>query len=135
MARVDPFKRIHTEDYDKEYINLIERLGFSFNEPMRQLTDAMQGNIGFENLRREIVTYDVSVDSNRVPQKNALIRSKYRAPRGIIVINYENRDAAKTYVTSGIFVSFTANNNLISIKEITGLAANTNYRLTLEIIE
>lgn len=133
MARIQTPKRIRTEDFEPDSRNLISKLGFIVNSFMDDVNNALNSNLDFNNLNRQLVSLDVRLDSGVLdsPQIKHTLKSR---PIGINCIKAENLSSPGTYPTGAPFVSFTFNGNIITILNITGLQANSEYRLNLEII-
>jgi hypothetical protein len=128
MALIDTPKRIKVDDFPKEMRPAMERLGNVYNFFAEQVTNVINGNIDFENMNRSLVTISVTVGSNGVP----LNTTRFTADTGIIGINVINSSAN---VTSTPFIRFTPDGTgVYTINQVTGLVANTEYSLTVELI-
>lgn len=68
------------------------------------------------------------------PNPQAQIKTALKNIAGINVINAINTTNTGSYPITSPFVSWTLNNNIITLNNITGLQDNTKYTLTLEVI-
>ena len=66
---MDSVRRIRVEDYPEESRATISALAPILNSFMEQVVNIMDGNIDYENLRRDLVTVDVTT-VNGVPTES-----------------------------------------------------------------
>lgn len=123
---------INPGDYPEEYAELVEILGGSINDFMRQVVDLSRSNIDFDNLTSEVLTFEVSVDESGKPKTGGAIKlNKAVTPRGFNVIS-ARCSSSSVYPTSHPFISFTAKGNYnVTIDNISGLQANQKYQITV----
>ncbi len=134
MASVKNLKRIIKEDFPEEYQELIDKLAFAINPFLEQVSDAFNKKINNDNLTREVVSITVeNVSGNlRTPvQFKTTLKDKLL---GFNIIRAENLTNSSIYPTNAPFISWTINENIISVKKVTGIQDNNKYRLTLEVI-
>lgn len=135
MGKLDNVKRILKQDYDSKYEDLISKLSYVLNGFMEQVVSQFNGNIDFTNLSQEIIDFKVKVDSSGIPIGNSRIKVKSSKIIGIMSVNPKNSDGSVSYLTGGISISFlNVENNIVEIKQITGLQPNVVYKLTLILI-
>lgn len=135
MSKVSNPRRIRAEDFPPDSTPIIEPLASILNVFMEEIITTINGRIDFENLRREIVQYEVTVDSNGVPINNNKLRLSFSSIWGTNVINSENKTNIGTYPTSSPSIHYTANgSNIFTINKINGLQADNKYLLTIEVI-
>jgi hypothetical protein len=133
--RLDNIRRIITDDYKKEDRDSVGKLGLILNGFMQQIYDGLQKNINFDNLNREALVLTIQVDSTGKPKITTKFSSKLSKVIGITVINCVNNVKSTVYPVSWPGVSFTQiNKTVYEIKNISGLLANNDYNLTLELI-
>lgn len=129
-------KRIRVEDFEKQYQDLVSRLGYSINSFYDDITNVVNGNIDFDNMNRQLVTVDVTIDNTgavvNTPQVKYLLRSG--KVNGLIVAGAVNINAPATTPTSAPWVSYIFSNGILTINSVTGLQNNSQYRLTLELL-
>jgi hypothetical protein len=110
-------------------------LAGNLNQFMDEVFRAINGNLNFQNLDRQVKTFSVKIDGSGLvvspPQIKMTINSK---PSGINIISATNLDSSSTYPTTAPFISYTFSEQLMTIKNISGLQPNSNYSLTIEII-
>lgn len=133
MARLDNPSRIIKEDYPSKYHDLIHTLGFVINSFMEQATSEINGNIDFDNLNQAIFSFDVVVDGSGVPIGNNLFKTDIPSPSGFNVIRAINKDDSSVFVSNQPFISYTpqTDTRVIKVNNVTGLAANATYTLTV----
>ncbi len=135
MSRITTPSIIRGEDFPEETRETVDKLASIINPFMDETYRQMNGNINFENLNRQLVTVDVKINSSGTVVNSPQIRMSIRSRLGgTNVISAENLVNSNTYPTSHPFLSWTVNGNILTITNITGLQANSTYRLTVELI-
>lgn len=134
MAKIDNLKRIIKEDFPEEYQELIDKLAFSLNPFLEQLSNAFNKNINNDNLSRETVSITVENSSGNLKSPVQFKFNLKSRILGLNIIKAENLTNSNTYPTNAPFISWTINENIITVKKVTGIQDNNKYRLTLEII-
>lgn len=134
MARLDNVQRILPEDFREEDRQTITQLASVLNYFMTQTVDTINGRIDYDNINKQVVTFDVIVDSTGKPIQTL----NFTAESGVIggnVLNAQNLTNNTLYPTAQPFVSFNAlqQNKLYRVNNISGLQANNKYRITLEV--
>lgn len=134
MARLNNVQRILPEDFPEEDRATVTQLASILNYFMTQTVDVVNGRIDYDNINKQIVTFDVTVDANGKPVQTL----NFTAESGVIggvVLKAQNLTNTAVYPTSQPFVSFSAlqQNKLYRVNNITGLQANNKYRITLEV--
>lgn len=138
MARIPDLRNIKQEDFDKKDQALVQKLAFPINNFMQQVVSVLKKGIDFNNLNQQIFVITTSVDATGVPVtqlqfKNALTTKVI----GMICINAINKSTTQRVPISTPFFTWSANANLLTISNITGLgipAGQTNsdsYELTI----
>jgi hypothetical protein len=131
MAKINSFRRISSSDYAGENAQMVESLASSLNPFMREVTDAINGGLDFENLNQNILEIEVTVDSLGVPLNKQWNVGK-ASVSGFNVINARNLVNTGSYPTGVPFISFTpTGSNVININNISNLPANTKFLLTV----
>lgn len=134
MAKVDSLRRLNREDFPPEFRDLVDKLALNLNPIVEQLQLAFNKNINFENLSRETITISVENASGnlRIPtQFKTNLKSRIL---GINIIKAENTTNPSIYPIEAPWISWTIENNIITVKKVTGLQDNNKYNLTLEVI-
>lgn len=135
MARPLDFKRIAKEDFNSEDRGLVEKLALPINSFFEQVRNALNGDIDFQNLNQKIVTLRVRVDASGNPVVLTKFKSEINGRAlGIICINAVNNTNATNYPTGTPWISYTENSALITVNNITNLAQDDVYTLTLLMI-
>lgn len=135
MARVPDITYIRTEDFDGDQKKMIDRIAFPVNTFMEQTSSALDRSLDFQNLNRELITLDITVDANGNPttqtRYSSNLKSRVAGHNCISAINTTN---PLVYPTSQPFISFIQNTNLVTINNVSGLQANQKYQIVLESI-
>lgn len=135
MSRISSLPVIRLEDFKQEDQPMAEQLGRALNPFMSQVYRQVNGNLGFENLNRQLKTVEVKIDNSGAvinnPQVKIVLRSKVAGLKVISAINEVN---SRVYPVSAPFISYTTNNDILTIVNVTGLQNNSTYSLTIEII-
>lgn len=132
--KVTNIKRIVKEDFNKDDQELVDKLAFALNPFLEQVVSAFNKNIDFDNLNQEVINLETEVDSSGTPKLNFEIKTTLKTRiKGLICVSAQNLTDL-TYPTGAPFISYTTNNNLITIRNITGLPANKRFRLSIILI-
>ena len=133
MAKLPGYRRIFTQDYDKQYQALIDKLSVSVNQGFDSLYQALNNGLTLEdNSTSTIVTISVTTDANGNVTSGAQFNlSSTTKIIGTQVISAINNTNSKVYVTSQPFITFTQNGGTVTINNITGLPAGNNFSLTI----
>lgn len=128
-------KKIRGEDYSSEYQALINQLGYTLNDNNDIVYQILSGGIDFENLNRQlsIITVTINADGKIVnpPQIKTTLRTKVI---GLNVLRAVNVNNTTIYPTAAPWVSFSVSANLLTILNVSGLPASSQWQLTLELI-
>lgn len=134
MAKVTNIKRISKDDFNQEDQELVGRLAFALNPFLEQVTAAFDKGIDFNNLNQDFIFLETEVDSNGKPKLNFEIKNTLKTRvRGVYCVGANNL-TDRSYPTSAPFITYTIENNVITILNITGLPANKRFRLSIIII-
>lgn len=128
--RINNFKRIIKEDYSEEDQELIDKLAFSINPLMEQLSNVFNKGIDFENLNQQVVTFEVELSSGKPKAATQLSVSLRTKPIGLVVIRAENLSLNGTFPTAAPFITYGISNNNLVVNHVAGIPDNTRYRLT-----
>lgn len=135
MSKMQIPKKIRFEDFDADYKDIIEKIGFAFNPFSDEVYQLLNGNLDSTNLNRQILDIVVQTDASsgliNPPQVKTTVNGKVR---GLNVIAAVNQINSGTYPTSAPFVSFTTSGTTLTILNVTGLQPSSQYKLTLELI-
>lgn len=134
MPRIDNVKRIKIEDFPADQQELGSRIAEVYNFFAEQVTNVLNGNVDFENLNENILTFEVTVNSSGTPIDNNRFLSS-TGLQGVTVIRAINLTNSINFPTGTPFVSFTASGTgVYTINNISNLPANNKFRLTLRLI-
>lgn len=133
MAKIPSYRRIVADDYAPEYQELVSNLGYIINDFMQNSTDAINGNIDFENLSQTKITLTgIQTDSAGKPLSNSQVNVKKNTIDGmsvIKVINTSNTTSSPDFMPNIKYTEL--GNNLIRIDKIPGLVAGNKYNITI----
>ena len=133
MARLNNVQRIIIEDFQEEDRATVEKLANILNYFMTQTTDIINGRLDYENINKQLVTIDVTVDANGTPIQATNFAAQ-AGLRGGQVLRAENLTNRAVFPLSQPFVSFTpVQSGLYKVNNITGLQPGNKYRLTYEV--
>lgn len=134
MAKVNGQKRINSGDFDKEDQAFADKLGYIINPFFEQLTAAFNKGIDFDNLNMQLSTFTTEVDGSFVPKIPLDIRIDLRTKvQGSFVINATNLTDS-TLLSGAPFLNYDIITNGVHVNQVTGLAANKSYRVTVVFI-
>lgn len=129
MALPPETKKLVKEDFKQEDHELIDRIAFSLNPFMEQVTNAFTKQIDLSNLAMELkeftVTTNLSAGStlNTPKQILQLATSLTYKVRGIICVRAQNLTDATGFVSSTPMINFVPNGQILNILHVTGLPA------------
>jgi hypothetical protein len=130
--RFDGFQQLKREDFEEKDKSLIDKLAGIINPVLTQLEQGLNKSLDFDNFRQEIKEVIVTVDATGEPTtqtqfKNGLLTKV----RGTDVIRAENLTTSTSFPTAQPFISFSENNKIVTITNVSGLQANNKYKLTV----
>ncbi|HLD91095.1 MAG TPA: Ig-like domain-containing protein [Patescibacteria group bacterium] len=127
--KIDSPKRLNVEDFKDDEKELVEKIGICYNSFAESVYNALNKNLSIsENLNQEIKTINnIKVDASGNP---------------VFSISFKHNLALKSTgtqiirvlggaITSHPFITYTEENKIIKVSNITGLLANTTYTLTI----
>lgn len=130
MANPPRVNRLQKENFNKDDHELVESLATSLNPFMEQTRNALDGRLGFDNLNQELITFQVTVDVDGTPYPDVQWKSGLLSQvAGCHVISAIS--SPTVFPDGAPFLTFTQNGDIVSVLHITGLPADTRYRLTV----
>jgi hypothetical protein len=134
MPKIDNVKRISPEEVGEESREAVEAVAQYYNYFAEQVTNALNGNLDFDNLKRSLLNIEVTLTTTNQPVTVTKFAGNVGL-RGINVIRADNLTNAAVFPSSAPFITFGASGDgFYTILHITGLATLTKYRLVLELI-
>lgn len=131
MANVTNLKRLVIEDFDKDDQPVAQKIAFSYNPLMEQLTAAFNKGIDFDNLNQQLSSVIINVDGTGAPVIPVQLKYDLKTKiKGTQVISVENL-TDNTFPTAQPFISYSINSNLITINNVTGLPSGKDFRLSV----
>jgi hypothetical protein len=131
--KLQGFKRIVKENFPSEYHSLIEAIAGSVNDFSDDVANAFNKRITVEdNLNMEYKQIELSVTDTGKPVNKTEFKISLVTPvKGLSVIRVDNLTNSSTYPTNTPFITYSSNNNIITVNHITGLLPNNKYRIVL----
>lgn len=134
MARLDSVRRINYQDYPEEDQETVEKLSVILNFFMEDVVNAINGNLDFENMNRELITLTVTVGTNGVPIAETRFASSLDIA-GLKVIRADNLSNTTGFVSNAPFITYrNSGTGIYTVTNITGLTAGQSFRLVIEAI-
>lgn len=137
MAVIPSFKRLVKEDFQKEYQPLIEKVGYTTNSAFESIFNALNGGLNFDNLSLPYKEVNLQVSASGAPLQTTQFKTGFSSGKklkGLQVIKVENLTDTTALLTGAPFVTYTENNDLITITQVTGLVANNKYTLRILVL-
>lgn len=134
MAKLSSYRRIVKNDYQDEYKPLVDQLSVSINNGFDTLFNALNGKLNFyDNIASTIAEIRISVDSNGFPLQRTQFKlsGNQTNVEGILVLKISGYNNPTLYPTSGLALSYTSDNGLVTITNIKGLETNKIYSIKL----
>jgi hypothetical protein len=126
--------RIVVEDFDPDDQNVAGKIAEVYNPFIDEVYNAFNKQIDYNNLQRQLVTFEVTTTATG---KITPVKFSYAllAINGMTIVNVTNITNSASLLTSSPFAQFTLlSNGLGQITNVTGLAASTRYRITVELM-
>ncbi len=134
MPKIDNVKRISAEEVSEESREAVEAVAQYYNYFAEQVTNVLNGGIDFDNLKRTLLTMEVTLNSNNQPVTSTKFAGSVGL-KGTNIIRADNLVNAAVYPTNAPFITFGASGDgFYTILHITGLAPLTKYRIVFELI-
>ena len=128
-------KKIRVEDFESTYKEIIEKIGFAFNPFSDEVYQVLSGGLDSSSINRQISQVTVKTDSTGAIIGQVQIKTTVNGRvKGVIVISANNAINPTVYPTSAPFVSFKTNCQQLTILNILGLPASSEFNLVLELI-
>lgn len=134
MAKIPDLRRITIEEFAPEQRETVEKLSIILNHFMEETIAALDNNLDIANLNRDIKDFNVIVDSNGIPKSETLIKTKIKTSiKGLNIIKVSNLSDS-SFLVGAPFIEWVVKNSLLKVTHITGLTANKQYNLQIELI-
>lgn len=136
MAQIPQKKFLDISEISEENRPDFEKLAIIYNRFNEETVEALTGQLDFNNINQSLRTITVRVDANGTPITGDTFQNTLSAKtvQGIVCIRAQNIASPNEYATTTPLVSYTQASNIVTIRNITGLSANTEYLLTLLVI-
>lgn len=135
MAKIEVPPKIRTEDFSADDQEIADKIGSVYNNFADQVYQQLTKGIDYENLRRQVVTLDITTDSSgkviNAPSVKLTVAGRLLGTNVLNAINLVN---SNVYPLSHPFISWTVNGQFMVVLNVSGLQPSSQYRLTAEII-
>lgn len=135
MGKMQIPQKLRSEDFKSDQQDLINKIAGIVNQPFEEIYNILSNNVDFINLNRQIVQVNVTIDKNgkiaSAPQIKVTLKSRVI---GTNVINQINLNDPGVYPTFGVNINFSTSGQILTILNVAGLQASSQYQLTLELI-
>lgn len=129
------FKRIYKTDYPADQQPLVDKLSVTINNGFEVIYNAFSKNISLkENILCSIRNITVTVDSNGIPTQSSGSSFNIDTTGQILgteVIKSVNNTNSSVFPTGQPFLTYSQNNNIVTIVHVAGIPANNSFTLTL----
>lgn len=135
MGKIQIPKKLRVEDFSGDNKELIEKIAFIYNSFSDEVYQSLNGGLDSSNINRQLVDLTVKLSPSGVVTSQQQIKILVSGRiRGVNVISANNTVNSTIYPLSAPFVTFTTNNNILTILNVSGLQPNSEYKLCLELI-
>jgi len=135
MAKIEIPSKIRAENFKEDERGVASGIGAIYNQFVDQIYFLVNGGLDFENLNRQLVTVIVTMDSTGKVVNSPAVRYSLRSRvQGVNCVKAVCLSSNTLTPLSQPFITFGLNLNTLIITNITGLQADTQYELTLELI-
>lgn len=132
MAKINTLKRIIKEDFDEKDRTFVERFAAIYNPFIDQLITLFDKQVNFDNLNQDYKSLEVTLAAGGAPINTTAFKTNLKSKTlGLVCIRAEVLTGGGALPTGTPLISFSEDSGLITITNVTNLAANTRYRLTL----
>lgn len=132
MAKINSLKRVIKEDFEEKDRGFVERFATIYNPLIDQLITVFDKQVTFDNLNQDKKSLEITVTADGSPINSTAFKTGLKTKTiGLTCIRVEVLTGGGANPTGTPLVSFSEDSGLITITNITNLAANTRYRLTL----
>jgi len=129
------WKNIISTDYAKQFQSLVSQLSLSLNNGVSVLYTALNNNLTFnDNFLGTQTDVTLSVNAAGVPTQTAAFQLDTTTTVNFVDVGLAtNVTSPGTYPTGGVFVSGTQASNIFTIKSVTGLTPNQQWKLRIRV--
>lgn len=127
-------RRIVVEDYKQDHRETVAKLAEILNSFMEEVTQLSQGNIGIENLTRNIVKFDLIVDALGNPMGVSQMNIGLSSYSGKNIIDIQSLSGGANVISAPYLDCSYQGNGLVKIHRFLGLPPGKKVRITIEFI-
>lgn len=124
MAKLGIIKKLLENDFPRKYSDLVPNMFYAINDFIDQVSFALNRNLTFSD-NFAVIDTEIEVTGNGA---GATVRWPYATPcKGAMVLRVINNSSTSALLSTAPFIEFESTVGQITIKNITGLAANNKY--------
>jgi len=127
-------RRIVIEDFPKESRQTVEKLAVILNPFMEEVNTLTTGNISYDNLARNKVIVDLTVDASSVPVGITQINTQLTSFSGSIITNVQSLVGGANTASAPYLDCTYQGNGIVRINKVYGLVTGKKTRITVEFI-
>ena len=133
MGKVDNTRRILADDFDKDMREFVSKFGEIYNFTIENITNAINGQLNYDNLRKTLVEIAITVDANGIPLLGGNFVSEADMV-GSTILRAINLTTVTNYVDSAPFMTYSRiQGEQYKVEHIAGLRSGENYQLLIEL--
>jgi len=130
------FRRLFSQNFEKQYQNLISTLSQSLNNGIQVLYDALNNQITFrDNIKCTVQDITLMVNATGTPIQGGTMALTFTGNvDGYFVTQVTNVNNPNTYPTAAVMVFGQQSNQTFIINNVTGLQPNVQYTIRLIVL-
>jgi len=132
MAKLASFRRIIKTDFAEQYQPLVEQLAVSVNNGFDTVFNALNGKLNFaDNILSTVTEFKVTVKADGTPRQVTQFKLDKNQSNliGLLVLNVSGVEDPSLLANSGLAISYTPNNGIVTINNIKGLQPEKPYNV------
>lgn len=134
MGKIQIPQKIRIEDFKSDEQELISKIAGTYNSFADDVYSTLDKRIDESNLNQQTIDITVKINAAGLVINSPQIRTTVNGKiAGLVVLNAINQANPGVYPTSQPFINWTINGNILTILNISGLQANSEYKLTVRI--
>lgn len=127
-------RRIVVEDFKQDQREMVGKLAEILNSFMEETVTLSQGNIGIDNLTRNIVKIDITVDASGKPVGVTQIQTGLKTYTGKNIIDIQSISGGDNVISAPYLDCSFQGNGLVKVNKFIGLPPGKKIRVTIEFI-
>lgn len=125
-------RRIVVEDFKQDDREAVAKLAEIVNPFMEEVVDILQGKVGIDNLTRNYVKIDITVDALGKPLGVNQIQTGLQSYTGKVILDVQNLSGGDNVISTPYLDCTYVGNGLVKVNKFTGLPVGKKLRITIE---